>query len=615
MQVGAERTNEIFLLLDDPLGADGGSWLLQAPERLIVCDRPDDAPACLAEIAAALRSGWWAAGAFAYELGYLMEPKLAPLLPARRPDPLVWLGLFRTARRLSRRQTLAWLRAKAGGEHAVRDLRPSWDRETYRRAFARARAYIEAGDVYQVNLTQTLSFAFDGDPLSLYLDLRRRQRVGCGGLLAAPGWHVLSLSPELFLRLDGRRALVRPMKGTAARGVTPEEDEAARRWLAADEKSRAENLMIVDLMRNDLGRLARPGDVRVTDLFTVETYRSLHQMTSGVTARLRDDVGLADLLRAIFPCGSVTGAPKIRAMQVISELEPQPRGVYTGALGLLAPDGRAFLNVAIRTLVLRAGGRGEIGIGSGVVFDSDADAEYEEGLLKAEFLTRPDPPFSLIETMRWDRDAGYALLDRHLARLAASAAWFAIPCDEPAIRALLSEQARAFSGPPMRVRLLLDEDGEATITATPLPAGPPPVLRYAVSDRPVSSRDPFLYHKTTRRAAYDAELARLSARTGCSEALFVNERGELTEGAWTNLFIRRGDRLLTPPVSCGLLDGTLRSDLLQRRPDSVLQRVLRPEDLATADEVLLGNSVRGLMRALPAGESVFPPPPRRDRQQ
>lgn len=598
MQRQDDGIRDIHMVLDDPLSRDGSAWLLRAPRQLIVCNDPPEVPAGLALIEAGLQRGLWAAGFLAYELGYLFEPVLASLLPPRRDTPLLYMGLFDAPVRLDAGEVGSFLDAQIRGPHQVRAVRPVLDRETYRQRFRRVQALIDAGDVYQINLTFKLDFEFEGDPFDLYRALRRRQRVACGGLIASRELHVLSLSPELFLHLKGSHALVRPMKGTAPRGVTPAEDEEQRQRLRQDQKSQAENLMIVDLMRNDLGRLARTGCVRVTDLFTVETLSSLHQMTSGITADLRPDVRLPALLQAIFPCGSVTGAPKIRAMQIIRELEAGPRGVYTGSLALLAPDGTAALNVAIRTLVLHGPApgrqRGELGIGSGLVHDSDADAEYDECLLKAAFLDCPDPP-GLIETLRWDPNSGYALLDRHLRRLTDSAAYFGLP--QPATAAAaLAQAATSFEDQPMRVRLTLDVDGRIDVVAGPL-TSLPAVLQYALSDRPVSSADPLRYHKTTRRAGYESELARLRAETGCDEVLFVNEHGELTEGCWTNLFVQRGDLLLTPPVACGLLDGTLRRELLDTRPEDVVESVLRPDDLDGTDAVLLGNSVRGLMPA------------------
>jgi para-aminobenzoate synthetase/4-amino-4-deoxychorismate lyase len=354
--------------------------------------------------------------------------------------------------------------------------------------------------------------------------------------------------------------------------------------------------MIVDLIRNDLGRIARIGSVKVDGLFEVETYETVHQMISTVSARLLPDIGADAVIRRLFPCGSITGAPKIRAMEIIRELEAGPRDVYTGAIGWFAPDGDLCLNVAIRTLKIDQGGHGEMGIGSGLVYDSDEAAEYEECLLKARFLTVPHRPFELIETMLWQREAGWTLMERHLERLHRSAAYFGFPCDPETVRAQLEAASLGFAGACCRVRLLLDREGAIRIAATAIPvpstAG---LMRYAISDRATDSRDPFLFHKTTRRELYDGELERLSRETGCDEVLFLNERGELTEGSRTNLFLERGGRLLTPPLSSGLLDGTLRRELLAT--GRAQEAVLTLEDLARAEHVFLGNSVRGLLLA------------------
>ena len=597
----ADRCPEAVILLDDAERGSGACRLFHAPRRIVTAWSPDQVPAALAEVDQARSAGFWAAGFLAYELGYLLEPRLAPLLPPERDMPLLWMGVFDEPARLDACSVRRWL-PPADSEIPISNMRASMDPAAYRAAFERAHALIAAGDVYQINLTFRLSFDYRGDPRALYAALRRRQRVGHGALISTPDFHLLSLSPELFLSLRDGTAVTRPMKGTAARGATAPADATIRERLRADEKSRAENLMIVDLLRNDLGRLARPGDVDVTKLFSIETYRTLHQMTSEIRATIGKDLGLAELLAALFPCGSITGAPKIRAMQIIRDLEPYPRGVYCGAIGYLAPRGNAAFNVAIRTLRLHPDGRGELGVGSGVVFDSDADAEYQECLLKAAFLTQPEPPLALVETLRWQRDGGYVLLDRHLSRLASSAAWFTLPYDEDQVRAFLGDAARGFDMRPMRVRLLLDEDGGLTVTSQPLPdrpdAAPPLPLRWRFATQPVSSADPFLYHKTSRRPLYDDALARARA-DGFDEVLFRNEFGELTEGAWSNLFVRRGGRLLTPPVRCGLLDGTLRQELLAT--GAAEEAVLRPEDLAGAEAVLFGNSVRGLMPAAPSG--------------
>ena len=595
---------DAFVLLDDSLGRSGCCRLFEKPLEVVRCERPEEVDAALARLAAAGAEGLWVAGYLSYELGYLMEPKLTPLLHRERHQPLLWFGLFDAPREFDAAAAGRWLTARATGDYRIGALRWSLSREAYLAAARRVKDYIAAGDVYQINLTFKGLFDFEGDPLALYQDLRRRQRVAHGALLVASDFQILSLSPELFLRVEDGRAEARPMKGTAARGAAPEEDAALRDWLHRDVKSRAENLMIVDLLRNDLGRVAEIGSVQVSDLFTVESYPTLHQMTSGITARLRADVGLAEIARGLFPCGSITGAPKMRAMEIIRELEPAARGVYTGAIGMLAPNGDALFNVAIRTLVLDDRGGGQLGIGSGIVQDSDPQVEWEECLLKARFLSDRRAPFQLIETLRWEWGPGYYLLDRHIERLVRSAAYFGYPCDPEAARRHLAREAEGFGAEglaaeaAMRVRLLLDEDGAITLESRPLEiTGSDHVLTFVISDRPVQSGDPFFYHKTTRRELYDQELARHQRETGCGEVVFLNERGEVTEGSRTNLFIERGGILLTPPLRSGLLDGTLRRDMIENPSLTVEERALTPADLETAERIYLGNSVRGLMQA------------------
>ncbi len=592
------ESNTPFVLLDDSLNRDGRSLVFDDPVDLIECTSAEDLGPCLTALDRALSGGLHAAGFLSYELGYLLEPKLQPLLPETRQVPLISMGLFREPQQLDYRETRRFVETRANGTYSVDRLRLTLDKKAYLDAVARVKAYITAGDVYQINLTLKYLFEFTGNPWSLYADLRRRQRVAHGAYVRARDFEVLSLSPELFVRSEHGVATVRPMKGTAARGLTPEDDKTLCNWLTVDEKSRAENLMIVDLLRNDLGRIAEIGSVDVAELFSVETYPTLHQMTSTVTARLRGEVTASQLIGNLFPCGSITGAPKVRAIEIIRELEAHPRGVYTGAIGALSPTGDAKFNVAIRTLVIDRKGRGEMGIGSGIVHDSNDTAEYEECLLKARFLTQPDTPFQLIETMRWQVDDGYYLLEQHLARLAASAQHFGRPCDVAGIHKALTALSTEFTDDTVRVRLLLNEDGEITLTHLPtsLPeAGS--ILTYVFSEQAIDSRDRHRYHKTTNRELLDAEYATLTQATGCNEVLFLNEKGEVTEGSRSNLFVELDGRLATPPVSCGLLDGTLRRALLDASDSNIVERVLRPSDLDSARRVFLGNSVTGLVEA------------------
>jgi para-aminobenzoate synthetase/4-amino-4-deoxychorismate lyase len=398
----------------------------------------------------------------------------------------------------------------------------------------------------------------------------------------------------MFFRVKDGRIVARPMKGTVARAGGIAEDEARRRVLLADEKQRAENLMIVDLLRNDLSRVAAAGSVKVTDLFTVETYPRFHTLTSGIEANVDGAVSLSRMLPALFPCGSVTGAPKIRAMEIIREVEDEPRGVYCGAVGYVARDTMAF-NVAIRTLVLRDG-LAEMGVGGGIVWDSEAAAEYDECLLKARFFTDAHEPVRLIETMRWTPDGGFHLLQRHLARLTASSRYFGFVCQETRVRRAL-DAAVAAKDEALRVRLTLGERGDVDIETTSFAPTPPgTVWRYAFAAPAVDSDDWRVHHKTTAREFYDRALR---AAAGCDEVVFVNERGEVTEGSRTNIFVERDGVWLTPPLSSGLLNGCLRRELIENGPQRVVERVLYPADLARGT-VWFGNALRGLVR----GEAV-----------
>ena len=401
-----------FLLMDENRARPARARLFVKPSDWIVAEAAGDVPRALRRAEAALRDDRYVAGAFAYELGYALEPKLAALMPHEHDGPLLSLGIFDAPEELGGDAIDAWL-AREAGAYAVGDLHPAWSEAQYAERFAQVREAIAAGEVYQINLTFPARFAFEGSAAAFYRDLRAKARAGHAAFLRTPERTILSLSPELFLRIEKDRIATRPMKGTVRREPGAAEDRAAAAALVADEKQRAENLMIVDLLRNDLARVSVPGSVRVDDLFTVETYPTLHTMTSGVSALLRDGATLSDILRAVFPCGSVTGAPKIRAMELIRALEEGPRGPYCGAIGWFGPKGDAHLNVAIRTIALN-GGEGRMGIGSGVVFDSNAEAEYAECLLKARFVTARHEPFALIETMRWTEREGFHLLARHL---------------------------------------------------------------------------------------------------------------------------------------------------------------------------------------------------------
>ena len=565
-----------FVLLDDAR-RPGGGLLYREPAELIETREPGEIRACLARL-----RGREAAGFLAYEAGHALEPKLAPLAtrPAGDAPPLLWFGLFDRVETVDAADFLP----DPAGAWTGRP-RPLLSESAYRAALGSVLEHIAAGDIYQANFTFQAEVSTAGAPAALYAALRGRARAGHGALIFTGAHWILSLSPELFFTLEDGAVTTRPMKGTAP----PDSDPEA---LRGDPKQRAENLMIVDLLRNDLSRVARPNTVQVPELFTIETYPTVLQMTSTVTATLEDGLGPVDLIEAIYPCGSITGAPKIRAMEIIDELENGPRGVYCGAIGRVAPDGGAAFSVAIRTLTLKAGaGSGgataRLGLGSGIVADSEPGEEWRECLAKGAFV-ESHRPFDLFETMAFDPNEGISELDRHLARLKRSADLLDFAFDRHLARNEL--QAATFRADPSVVRLMLSRSGAMAIELRPLPElpnGPAPV---AVVALPVAAEDFRLAHKTSDRAFYDE--ARAAA--GTFEVLFHDAAGFLTEGSFTNLFVERKGKLLTPPLTRGLLPGVLRERLIE-------QGSAEEADLTEADLIggfLVGNSVRGLIPAI-----------------
>lgn len=603
------RSRSPFVLMDDARQGAGADALLFADcERLFIARQPHEVAGVLAEAEAARRaSAKSLAGVLSYEAGLALEPRLAPRAAARSgaAGPLVWLGLFGPPRRLPAAEVPQWLDAEgAGGDDGVPasigPLEPQIAPADYARAFDALQGAIRAGDIYQANLTFPLAGPWRGDPVALYRALRPSGGAGHGAVLYDGSHWILSFSPELLFSLAGDEATVRPMKGTRPRGLDPASDAALAAELAGSAKDRAENLMIVDLMRNDLSRVAIAGSVRAERPFAVETYPTVHQMVSTVHARLRPGQGAMDLLLALFPCGSVTGAPKIRAMEWIDATEPNPRGAYCGAIGYIDGAGDAAFNVAIRTLRLSPGengrGRAVLGVGSAIVADSRRWPEWRECLVKGGFVRQssPDrsaPGFDLIETMAFDPDKGIALLEFHLERMKASAAELGFAFDRHAARnqihALCFDLERA-----AKVRLLLGRSGEIALEAAPLPASLGEPVPCAVLPLPVDEGDWRLRHKTSDRSFYDAARG-VAQAAGAAEVLLLRDDGLLTEGSFTNLFVERDGALLTPPARLGLLPGVLRRSLIE--DGRAREAELRFDDLAGG--FLVGNALRGLMKA------------------
>jgi len=471
--------------------------------------------------------------------------------------------------------------------------------------------YIAQGDTYQVNYTIRAKFSYDYDPIELYLALRATQAVSYSAFIRVEDHHILSLSPELFFRIDGDTITSRPMKGTAPRGKTLEEDMMIARELFGDIKNRAENVMIVDLIRNDIGRLTETGSVVVPELFTIERYKTLFQMTSTVQGRLKGR-DWREIFQSLFPCGSVTGAPKIRTMEIIAELESSPRGVYTGAIGFITPAGDAVFNVAIRTVELERG-KGIVGIGSGITIGSNPKKEYEECALKSHFIVKKYEDFSLIETLLFDPsgeggeyDSGFYLLPYHLTRLRDSAHYFGFDYDQERFLEYLMGLIPSLkeSDSPARVRCTVERSGAVNMTWSPISPMEEPV-KIGLSNTTVDPEDPFLYHKTTKRTLFD-RLHKEACQKGLFDYLVVNRQGEVTEGAITNLFLESKGTLITPPISCGLLNGTLRRHLIET--GRAEEAPVRPHQLLEADAIYVGNSVRGLLKAVLVEDLHIPSP-------
>lgn len=613
---------EPFVLLDDAR-ADGArvdgalaegaraARLYAAPLATVIARTPEEVLPALDRIAALAQAGHHLAGYIAYEAGLALEPHLAPLAAARSgaDGPLVWFGAFAGYRTIPASEMPQWLAARETScqPSAIGPLEPQLSIGGYAGGFAALREAIAAGDIYQANYTFPLAGSWRGDPWVIYESLRGAASGGHGGIVHDGQNWLLSFSPELFFSLRGDAVLTRPMKGTRPRGQTPAADAAEADALASSPKDRAENLMIVDLLRNDLSRVAQPGTVRVEDAFAVETYPTLHQLVTTIRARLTPQHSAADLLRALFPCGSITGAPKIRAMELIAAHERDPRGAYCGAIGSFDPPdadgpGEAVFNVAIRTLRLTAGdgqaGRAVMGVGSALVADSACLPEWRECLSKGGFVRQPAmhqaasvARFDLIETMLVRPDSGVAQLDRHLARISASAEELGFACDTGALRhaiAALGGQAEADA----RLRLLLARSGAFSLEYAAMPPVPGQPLPCVVLPLPVDPGDWRLRHKSSERSFYEAGL-RAARAHGAQEALFLREDGLLTEGCFSNIFVARDGLWLTPPAPLGLLPGVLRAALLA--DGRAREADLRLDDLAGG--FAIGNALRGLIPA------------------
>jgi para-aminobenzoate synthetase / 4-amino-4-deoxychorismate lyase len=576
------------------------SYLFLNPVKTIAASTLDEIPALFQQIEEALASGLYVAGYLSYECGYHFE-RFDGVDLSSQELPLAWFGAYD--------QPFIYDHAEA----CFKDAEPPASTDTleepslftesaaltisedeYCKQIAKIKEYIQAGDTYQVNFTDSVSMQTTASPASAFAMLSESQPVSYSAFINTAGHHILSLSPELFFRIESGRITTRPMKGTMPRGLDLTEDAHQSRKLQSDPKNRSEHVMIVDLLRNDLGRICTMGSVHVDDLFSVERYETLLQMTSTIAGTLRPSLRYYDIFKAIFPSGSITGAPKIHTMQLIRELERAPRGVYTGAIGFISPDGSSIFNVAIRTLVMKDG-IAQMGVGGGIVADSTPAEEYRECRLKASFLTRSRQSFQLIETMLWEH-AHIRFLNMHLDRLESSAAYFDIPFDRLNILSNITETTNQLQlEESYRIRLLLDASGTVTLASEKFTATPESTpVSIVLSPTPTKSTDVFLRHKTTHREQYNREFTQARSE-GFDEVIFLNERGEVTEGAISNIFIQQRGKLFTPPLTSGVLPGIYRRHLLETNARAE-ERVLTIRDLESAEAVFLCNSLRGLRK-------------------
>ncbi|WP_369256900.1 aminodeoxychorismate synthase component I [Geodermatophilus amargosae] len=563
----------------------GRALLCPPPSRILTAVRPDEVAAVLRQVHDATEAGSWAFGYVAYEAAAGLDPQLpGGSAPAGDP-PLVWFGLC------DEPAPVAPLAPPAGTGPRPAPWRPDWTDDEYARAVARVREHIAAGETYQCNLTDRLRSPVPEDPEALYARLALAQRGAHNAYLDLGRHVVASASPELFFEWAGDVVRTRPMKGTAPRGRTTAEDREHSRLLRSSSKEQAENLMIVDLLRNDLGRVAEVGSVVVDELFALERYPTVWQMTSQVSARVPAGTGLLELFGALFPCGSVTGAPKRRTMQLVDDLEPTPRGIYCGAVGLVAPPSapfRARFNVAIRTAVVdRATGEAVYGAGGGITWGSEAARERAELHAKAAVLVHDVTEHRLLETLAFVPAEGLRHIDRHLARMADSADWAGFAFDPAAARESVHRAVAARTG-PARVRVLLSRDGEVDVELEAMPPAAARPVELALDDDPVDAADPWLQHKSTRRDVY---LTRALRHPEADDVVLVNRRGELTETTTANLALRIGGRWWTPPTGSGCLPGVERARLLDL--GRLSERVLTVSDLHDAEQLAVLNSLRG----------------------
>jgi len=593
-----------YALLDDSKSSPNKSknLLFSNPQHEIIAYTPDELSVALEQVEHYKKQGLYLCGYLSYEAGYAFIDKAINRKPQETSNqPLLYFIAFKDLQRPSRDDVGACLNRSSLSPRSklcLHDLRLNVSEPDYLNAISKIKEYISAGDTYQINYTLKYKFKLQGTIASLYKALREIQPVEFSALLNFPESQIVSLSPELFIKKKGNTLISKPMKGTAKRGEDKAEDKTIVEFLKLDSKTLSENVMIVDLIRNDFGRICRTGSVQVKNLFQVQTFKTLHQMISTVKGTLKKNLSFNDILLALFPCGSITGAPKIRTMEIINELEKEPRGIYTGAIGYLLPNDDFYFNVPIRTISVDKKNQCEMGVGSGIIHESDAQAEYEECLLKADFLTNINKDFYLIESFRFDaKENRFNNINQHIKRLTQSAKYFGFKLRLDEINEALAQLKKTLTSGNYKIRLTVYQNQKFKVSHDAISATTkndnPKII--SISQEPIDSHSIFQYHKTSRREHYNQAFDE-AAKDDYYDVLFLNENKELVEASRHNVFIKKGNQYYTPPISSGALNGIQRQQFMLLH--NVKEVALAIDDLESADEILLTNSVRGVVKVV-----------------
>ncbi|MEE9325949.1 MAG: aminodeoxychorismate synthase component I [Cocleimonas sp.] len=590
------KSTENYALLEDSKSSPETSrnLLFTQAQHEIIATTLDELPSALEKVEAYKQQGLFLCGYLSYEAGYhFIDKSIQTSHTTKLQQPLLYFIVFEKMQELNRKEiedAFSSTDLFPESKLCLHDLKLNATKEIYLKSISTIKKYIESGDTYQINYTIKYLFKLQGNLPALYQQLRRNQPVEFGALLNFPQSKIVSLSPELFIKKKDNTITSKPMKGTAKRGLDKAQDDEILKFLKNDPKTLSENVMIVDLIRNDFGRVCETGSVHVNKLFEIQTFKTIHQMISTVKGTLKKDLSFYEILKALFPCGSITGAPKIRTMEIINDLEKEPRGIYTGAIGYLLPDNDFYFNVPIRTVSIGEDQQCEMGIGSGIIYESDAKDEYAECLLKADFLTSINKSFYLIEAFRFDADKQKINnIQRHLSRLGKSANYFGFKLNLIEINIELEKIKHSMDSGMHKIRLCAYQNGDFKLTHEEIFDDDNTMKTLIISDKKIDSTSIFQYHKTSRRELYTDGIKQ-AKRDGHYEIIFLNERNEVAEASYHNIFIRKGDQLFTPPLSAGILDGIYRQQFIKQH--NAIEKIITTKDLSNCDEIILTNSVR-----------------------